>query len=69
MKEDASAEDIAVGLRKFCQLPPAEVQGLREGALNHWREFYDGDKNYSAFADELVELTQRRVHLDSVKPS
>lgn len=49
---------LADELRAFASMPDEAYQRYRDGARRSWQERYDADKNYTAFADDLLRMAE-----------
>lgn len=52
---NCSADQVAAAIRRVKELPPIEMNALRERSRKFWEENYRGEKNYKIFVDYLME--------------
>ena len=55
---DATSGQIARALASILTAPPDEVASMRQASRTRWQECFDGQRNYVAFAQRLLELAQ-----------
>ena len=54
--DTAKAKDFAIAIEKIATMSPEQYEGLRKGAFSMGNKKFNGNTNYTAFAEELYTL-------------